>query len=342
MIRLSSGGHILSDFLSYFRNHFFTMQVFRNPTSLPHFPGAVVTIGTFDGVHTGHQQVIEQLKKEAAQIGGQTVIITFDPHPRKIVNNLAPLKLINTPEEKIQLLAERGIDQVVVVPFTEAFSKMTPEQYIGEFLVEKFHPHTIIIGYDHRFGKDRKGDFHLLEELSAKYQYVLKEIPVHIQHAISVSSTRIREAISSADMEAANDLLGYTFFFEGRVVLGNKLGRTIGYPTANLKIEDDEKIIPGDGVYAVEVCRLGAEKSFVLDQEPVRYKAMMNIGMRPTVGGTDKVIEVNLFDFDSDLYGEVLRVFVRKYLRAEQVFGSLDKLKEQLSLDKMKAMRLLQ
>ena len=219
------------------------MNVHRDLEQLPVFKNAVITIGTFDGVHTGHQQIIQQLKDEAVKINGETVIITFHPHPRKIIGaSLKEIKLINTLEEKTELLAEKGIDHLVIIPFTQAFSELTAEQYVRDFLIAKFHPHTITIGYDHRFGKERKGDYHLLEDCSPVYGYVLKEIPVHLLNAVSVSSTRIRESITNADIETANKLLGYDFFFEGTVIEGNKLGRTIGYPTANLKIEDEEKI----------------------------------------------------------------------------------------------------
>ena len=195
------------------------MQLHRNSTNLPSFKKAVITIGTFDGVHTGHQQIIQQLKKEAQSIGGETLIITFDPHPRKIVNgNHEEIRLINTLDEKIELLARNGIDHLVIIPFTTSFSQMSAEEYIRDFLIEKFQPHTIIIGYDHRFGKGRKGDYHLMEEMSPIFHYKLCEIPVHILDAISVSSTRIRAAILGAEIEMANQLLGYSFFFEGKVV----------------------------------------------------------------------------------------------------------------------------
>jgi len=312
------------------------MQVYRNSSSFPPFKQAVVTIGTFDGVHTGHQQIIDQMKSEAGKIGGETVIITFHPHPRKIVNSASDIKLINTLDEKIELLAKKGIDHLVVVPFTESFSQQTPEQYIREFLVGQFHPHTIIIGYDHRFGKGRKGDFHLMEDLSDISGYRLLEIPVHLINAISVSSTRIREAVTMADMETANSLLGYDFFFEGTVIEGDRLGRTLGYPTANLRMDSEEKLIPGNGVYAVTVDLKegGGQSSHTMG-------GMMNIGIRPTVGGTSRVIEVNLFDFNQSIYGEVLRVYVKKHLRPEQKFRGLDALREQLAKDKELALMYL-
>ncbi len=311
------------------------MRIYRNIDHLPAFRRAVVTIGTFDGVHTGHQQILEQLHREAARIDGETVIITFHPHPRKIVKGAAAdIRLINTLREKIELLSWKGINHLVIVPFTEAFSQLTAEQYVQEFLLEKFHPHTIIIGYDHQFGKGRAGDYHLLEEFSRREGFQLHEIPVHLLNEISVSSTRIREAISRADVDTANRLLGYDFFFTGRVVEGNKLGRTLGYPTANLQIEDPEKLIPGDGIYAVEVMEVPEQDQENTPLTGPRLKGMMSIGVRPTIGVSPRVIEVNIFDFNGDLYGRQLRVFMKKYLRSEEKFASLDALKQQLAKDK--------
>ncbi|HEY6974794.1 MAG TPA: riboflavin biosynthesis protein RibF, partial [Chitinophagaceae bacterium] len=228
------------------------MQVHRNIFNLPVFKNAVVTIGTFDGVHTGHQQIIAQLKQEATAISGETVIITFHPHPRKIVSEKKFL-ILNTLEEKIHLLKEKGVDHLVVVPFDEKFAHQSAEEYVTNFLFEKFHPHTVIIGYDHRFGKDRQGDYHLLENYGKKLGFTVKEIPEHLLHKVIVSSTRIREALIVGDVATANEYLGYDYFFEGIVVDGDKLGRQLGYPTANLKIEDHEKLIPGNGIYAVVI-----------------------------------------------------------------------------------------
>ena len=322
------------------------MTVLHTINTLPFFRNAVITIGTFDGVHTGHAQIIMQLAEEAKRINGESVIITFDPHPRKILGNTSKeIKLINTTAEKIELLAGKGVDRVVIVPFTEAFSQLTAEEYIRDFLVAKFHPHTIIIGYDHRFGQGRKGDYHLLEDFCTTFEYRMVEIPVHVLNAVSVSSTRIREAIATADIDTANALLGYDFFFEGTVMEGNKLGRTIGYPTANISIADNEKIIPGNGVFAVnvEIMDKGQNKNSP-EKDPSRdrvYRGMMNIGNRPTVNGTHKTIEVNIFDFDEDIYGATLRIYVKKYLRAEQKFNGLDALKAQLAKDKLQADRQL-
>jgi riboflavin kinase/FMN adenylyltransferase len=315
------------------------MQIHYHTDQLPAFRRAVITIGTFDGVHTGHAQILQQLRQEAARIDGETVIVTFYPHPRKIVRGgMEEVRLINTLEEKILLLSWQQVDHLVIVPFTEAFSNMTAGQYVKEFLLEKFRPHTVIIGYDHRFGKGRLGDYHLLEEFSLSEGFYLQEIPVHLLDAVSVSSTRIREAISQADIASANELLGYPFFFSGMVIKGDQLGRTIGYPTANLLVLDPEKLIPGDSVYAVEVemPENGKDKTWT-PRSGSRWKGMMNIGMRPTVDGRRRSIEVNIFDFEDDLYGRELRVFVRACLRGEEKFNGLDALKAQLAKDREQA-----
>ncbi len=305
------------------------MRVHYHIDKLPAFRRAVITIGTFDGVHTGHRQLLQQLKDEAIRIDGETVIITFHPHPRKVVSgHTREIRLINTLDEKIGLLDAAGIDHLVVVPFTEEFSRLSASQYITDFLVSRFHPRTIIIGYDHQFGKGRLGDYHLLESYSQAGHFELKEIPVHVSDAISVSSTRIREAIMNADIRDANALLGYPFFFTGEVNEGNKLGRTIGFPTANLQVNNPEKLIPGDGVYAVQA---------KLDTSDNLLKGMMNIGLRPTVDGKKRVIEVNLFDFNEDIYGKMLTVHLIKHLRGEQKFSGLDALKEQLGKDRVLA-----
>lgn len=306
------------------------MKVYYSSDELPVFNKAVVTIGTFDGVHAGHQQILGPLKLEAARIGGETVIITFHPHPRKVVANSQPIRLINTIEEKIQLLDRQGIDHLVVVPFTAEFSQQSPEDYIEKFLVKKFQPHSIIIGYDHRFGQGRKGDYKLLEALSPKFGYKLMEIPAQVINENTVSSTLIREAVLRGDISAANALLGYNFFFEGKVIHGKKLGRELGYPTANIHIENEEKLIPGNGIYVVEVV-VGVKV----------YGGMMSIGVRPTIGITERTIEVNIFDFDEDIYDQYIRVAVLKYLREEKKFNNLEELKDQLAIDKEDSLRFL-
>jgi riboflavin kinase/FMN adenylyltransferase len=325
------------------------MHIYYHTDELPAFRKSVVTIGSFDGVHTGHTQILEQLRQEADRIGGETVIVTFYPHPRKVVRaGSAEVRLLNTLEEKIQLLSWRQIRHLVVVPFTETFSQLSADAYIRDFLLKKFHPNTVIIGYDHRYGKGRQGDYHLLEQFSRSEGFVLQEIPVHLLDAVSVSSSRIREAIGQGDIAEANELLGYPYFFTGQVVEGRRLGRTIGFPTANLRIGDPEKLIPADGVYAVEISPVDSSSIFLTAPttvvaptaapwEGAGLKGMMNIGMRPTVDGRERTIEVNIFDLDQDLYGKELRVSVRKYLRGEQKFGGLDMLKVQLGKDRENA-----
>jgi len=310
------------------------MQVHRQTEQLPVFRNAVVTIGTFDGVHRGHRQIIDQVVAEARRSGGESVIVTFHPHPRQIVRGSHPVALINTLEEKINLLEAAGVDHLVIVPFTASFASYTAEEYIEEFLLKRFNPHTLIIGYDHRFGKNRTGDFKLLESYAARNHFNLVEIAPQLLQEVAVSSTRIRNAVLEGDMNLANELLGYAFNFEGTVVEGNRIGRTIGYPTANLQITDPEKITPGNGVYAVIV--------EIPDQSgDITRKGMMNIGHRPTVDGTRRTIEVNIFDFNGNLYGEIIRVRVMHYLRGEQKFSGLDELKAQLGRDREKALELL-
>ncbi|MBL0182920.1 MAG: bifunctional riboflavin kinase/FAD synthetase [Chitinophagaceae bacterium] len=307
------------------------MQIHRDIGNLPEFKNAVITIGTFDGVHLGHHQVIESLKLEAEKAGGESVIITFHPHPRKVVSSvITGVRLINTLPERIELLEKTGIDHLVIVPFTDFFANQTAEEYIRDFLVEKFRPHTIIIGYDHRFGKERSGDYKLMEEMAPVYNYQLKEISEHILNAIKVSSTNIRNAILHSNVDEANNLLGYTFFFEGEVIHGDKIGRELGYPTANLKNTDEEKIIMGDGIYAVYA-----------NVEGNSYKGMMSIGFRPTVNGKTRVTEVNLFDFSKEIYGKIIRIYVKKYLRSEVKFNGLEELKEQLHKDKEESLKWL-
>lgn len=309
------------------------MQVHYDIENLPAFRNAVITIGTFDGVHIGHRQVINRLKSEAETVNGESVIITFHPHPRKIVSSaILGIRLINTLDEKTELLREMGIDHLVIVPFTDAFANQSAGDYLVNFLIGKFHPHTIIIGYDHRFGRDRLGDYRLLEKNAPVYNYQLKEIPKHVLENISISSTNIREAILHSDIATANKLLGYDFFFSGEVVHGDKLGRKLGYPTANLKIINEEKLVPGNGIYAVYARPEG--KASLL-------KGMMSIGFRPTVDGKKRVIEVNIFDFDREIYGETLKVIVKKYLREEIKFDGLETLVKQIDKDKVESLKVL-
>ena len=306
------------------------MQVHKSIENLPGFNNAVITIGTFDGVHEGHKKIIDALIKEARLINGEATIITFHPHPRKIVKPNQHLQLINTLDEKIELLNKSGIDQLVVVPFSEAFASQTADEYIQNFLIEKFHPHTIIIGYDHHFGKGRAGNFMLLAENADKYNYRLLEIPKYILDEVGVSSTQIRNALLQSDVDTANKLLGYEFFFEGIVIRGDQLGRKLGYPTANLQYTDSDKIHLGHGVYAAYA-----------EVEGITYKGMLSIGNRPTLENSEERVEVNIFDFDKEIYGEKLRVTVKKYLRGQEKYASLDELIKQLGIDKENSLAVL-
>ena len=312
------------------------MRVHKQLDLLPSFTNAVITIGTFDGVHIGHMKIIQQLKEEANKINGETVIITFHPHPRKVVSSVpGDIKLLNTLAERIELLEKTGIDHLVVIPFDYRFSNQRGEQFAREFLWHYFKPHTIIIGYDHHFGKGRSGNYELLKQLESELHFIVKEIPEQILKDATISSTKIREALFVHDIATANACLGYKYFFGGLVIEGNKLGRTIGYPTANIHIENEEKLIPGNGVYVVKI-KIDDER-FVGKE----FGGMMNIGLRPTVDGKKRMIEVNIFDFNDDIYNHTVRVELLHYLRGEVKFNGLDELKNQLAKDKTNAMQLL-
>lgn len=312
---------------------FCKMQIHRDIDNLPAFRNAVITIGTFDGVHMGHRQIIEKLRSEAQKNDGESVIITFYPHPRKVVSSaILGIRLLNTPAEKAKLMEQLGIDHLVIVPFSDVFANMSAEEYIEEFLIRRFHPHTIIIGYDHRFGRGRIGDYRLLERKAKEFGYRLKEIPKHVLDDIAISSTNIREAVLHCDCKTASSLLGYNYFFSGEVIHGNKLGRKLGYPTANIHIDDEEKIIPGNGIYAVYAQPEGYTE---------KLKGMMSIGFRPTVDGKKRVIEVNIFDFDKEIYGQHLKVYLKKYLREEKKFETLEELVKQMDQDKLDSLSVL-
>lgn len=309
------------------------MKVHYDIEQLPQFHNAVITIGAFDGVHMGHRKIIDRLKAQAEAINGETVIITFHPHPRKVVSStILGVRLINTLNEKIELFRRLGIHHVVVVPFTDAFANQPAEEYVKKFLVEKFQPHTIIIGHDHRFGKERTGDYLLLEKMAAVNNYQLQEIPKQVLDEIAISSTTIRQSLLSGKIEIADKLLGYEFFFTGMVVHGNKLGRKLGYPTANLKVQDEEKIVPGNGIYAVYAKPEDSNE---------RLKGMMSIGIRPTINGKQRTIEVNIFDFDEEIYDQHLKVYVKKYLREELKFDNLEDLVKQIDQDKIDSLNVL-
>ena len=241
--------------------------------------------------------------------------------------------MLNTIEEKITLLDRAGVDHLVIVAFTKDFAAQTADMYCKEFIYKYFKPHTVIIGYDHRFGKNRVGDYHLLEEMGLELGFDVKEIDEEILNHVTISSTRIRTALLENDIDTADQFLGYPYFFEGAIVKGNQIGRTIGYPTANLQLNTEEKLIPANGVYAVSV--------YLRNKKDKKFYGMMNIGLRPTVDGTKKMIEVNIFDFNEDIYGEILQVHVHAFMRHEVKFDGLEALVAQLEADAIKAKAIL-
>lgn len=307
------------------------MKVFNFSDELPQFKNAVLTIGTFDGVHIGHQKIISKIKEIAASQNGESVLLTFHPHPRLVLNpDDDSLKLINTLEEKKELLASYGIDNLVIATFSEAFSKTQPEDYVREFLVQKINPRVIVIGYDHQFGKERKGDINLLKQLSPVFNFEVEEIPKQLLEDISISSTKIRKALHNGQILQANDLLGHPFSMEGNVVRGHQIGNKLGYPTANVAIQNKNKLVPPPGVYAA-----------IAEIEGKSYKGMLYIGYRPTFSGTDRSVEINLFDFDRDLYDKKIKLNFIAEIREDIKFDSPEELKEQLAKDKQATLEIL-
>lgn len=309
------------------------MRIHRELTHLPALRRAVITIGTFDGVHSGHRYIIQQLQETAAACDGETVIITFDPHPREVLQpDGAPVKLLTTLDEKIELLARQGIDHVVIVPFTREFSELSARAYLEDFLIEKFQPHTIIIGYDHRFGHNREGGLELLEAEQNRYGFQLVEIPQQVVHDLAVSSTKIRKSLHDGNIELANELLGYHYFLEGKVIHGDKMGRQLGYPTANIELPEPRKLIPAQGIYAIRV---------YLDKQPTALNGVMSIGTRPTFNGVDLRLEAHIFDFSQEIYDRSLRVEVISYIRANQKFENIQDLIDQMGRDSLAAKKVL-
>jgi len=293
----------------------------------------VVTIGTFDGVHLGHREVISELKRISVLLGGESVIFTFEPHPRLII---APsedsLRLLSTKDEKISLIEKLGIDHLVIFPFTNQFSKLPYNEFVTNILVGKMKLSTLVVGYDHRFGQGRKGDFHSLELLSDALHFNVEQLSELLVEDKVVSSTKIRLALTSGDIARANHFLGYRYPLSGKVIEGKQLGRKLGFPTANIETLDDHKLIPGDGVYAVFV-----------KSDGVIYKGMLNIGIRPTVNynADHKSIEVHIFDFESDIYNSQITLYFVSKIRDEQKFAGIEQLKGQLIKDKTFALDIL-
>ena len=307
------------------------MKIYHNINEFKAIKNAVVTIGTFDGVHLGHRKIIERLKELADECGGETVILTFFPHPRMILHpEDESLKLINTIHEKAALLEQLGIDHLIITPFSRDFSNQSPEAYIRDVLVDTIGTKKIVIGYDHRFGKDRAGNFDDLLKLSTTYGYDVIEIPEQDINDVAVSSTLIREALLNGAIELANNFLGYPFFITGKVGRGDQIGRTIGYPTANIMIEESYKLIPDDGIFSAKVIIGG-----------VSHKGMAYIGSRPTINGITRNIEVNIFDFDTEIYGEEISMQFFNYVRSDIKFDGLDALKIQLAKDRDDVLALL-
>ncbi|QHS60314.1 bifunctional riboflavin kinase/FAD synthetase [Chitinophaga agri] len=305
------------------------MRIHRDLTHLPALRRAVITIGTFDGVHSGHRYIIQQLQETAAACDGETVIITFDPHPREVLQpGGAPVKLLTTLDEKIELLSRQGIDHLVIVPFTRAFSALSAQAYLEEFLIEKFNPHTIIIGYDHRFGHNREGGLELLEAEQNRYGFQLVEIPQQVVHDLAVSSTKIRKSLQDGNIQLANELLGYPYFIQGKVIHGDKMGRQLGFPTANLELSDPRKLIPVEGIYAIRV---------YFEKEATPLQGVMSIGTRPTFNGTDLRVEAHIFDFSQEIYDKVLKVEMISYIRANRKFENIDALVSQMHKDSQEA-----
>lgn len=291
---------------------------------------AVVTSGTFDGVHLGHQKILSRIKEVCATIGGESVLITFHPHPRMVIQGAKDLQLLTTIEEKITLLEANGVQHLLIIPFNREFSELSSEEFIHKILIDTIGTKKLVIGYDHRFGKNREGGFDYLQTNAQRYGFEIEEIPRQDLDHVTVSSSKIRKSLLEGDVHLADEFLGRPYSLSGTIVKGKQLGRTIGYPTANIQIPEEYKLVPANGVYAVQVLYQGQS-----------YGGMLNIGTRPTVDGTFRTIEVNIFEFDKEIYGEKLTVqFVQK-IRNEQKFNGIVELKAQLVEDKIVALDIL-
>lgn len=297
---------------------------------LPNFKNAVITIGSFDGVHHGHKKILNTLVEKAREVRGESIVITFDPHPRKVIRPDIPMSLICSTKEKYKTMLDVGVDHIVVVPFTRAFSLLSAHDYIKDFLLGHFNPHTIIIGYDHHFGHDRTGDIQVMRKMVGDTVDVI-EIPVQLIEDANVSSTKIRNAVYAGDVKTAAQMLGRPFSFEGVVIHGKQLGRTIGFPTANLQAIFPEQIMPPIGIYAVKV-----------QVDNTMWNGVMSIGKNPTVTTGNTVhYEVYIFDFDRDIYGQLIQVFFIEKIREELKFDNIDELVAQIKKDVQQATAIL-
>ena len=300
------------------------MKRFNNINEFNCKKSTIITIGTFDGVHLGHQKILKKLNVEAENNRLESSVLTFFPHPRTVLNPDSTLKLINTIEERISLFKKSKIDNLIVHPFTKEFSELDSEDYVKNILVDQLKAKIVLIGYDHKFGKNRTADINNLKEYGIKYNFEVIEIKAEEINDIAISSTKIRNSIKEGDIQLTNSYLGYEFSFFGKVVKGNSIGKTLGFPTANIKIGTDLKLIPKNGVYLI---------STIMNQKIIF--GMMNIGIKPTTNENTKSIEVNLFDFNQDLYDTYITIYIKQFLREEIKFDSLNELKLQIEKDKI-------
>lgn len=299
------------------------MAIYRDWNALPEFKNAVITIGSFDGVHLGHQEILKKLANLADKYDGESVLITFHPHPRKIIDPYAKLALLSEEEQKLQQILDLGIDNIVLVPFTRDFSLWSAEDYIDDFLIKKFKPKAIVLGYDHHFGHDRKGNLNLLKEKVPNSVEVV-EIEAQLINEAAISSTKIRNAILNGDIKNVSLMLGRQYGLHATVVHGNKLGRKLGFPTANLNPVFPDLILPANGVYMVKV-----------NIEDKDWAGMMNIGVKPTVENESvRSLEVHILDFEEDIYGKTIHITFLDKIREEQKFENIAALIEQLKKDK--------
>ena len=296
---------------------------------LIHSP-TILTLGTFDGVHKGHQKILKKLNSEANKAKLKSIVVTFFPHPRNVLNPRSSLKLINTIKERSELLEKSGIDFLITHPFDKTFSELSPEKFVKNILVDKLKIKKILIGYDHKFGKNRTAGIEDLKKFGLKYDFDVIEISAKEQNKVTISSTKIRKSIENGDFNKAKSFLGYHFNIEGLVIKGNAIGRTIGFPTANLDVSEDYKLIPKRGVYLI----------FSLIENKKVF-GMMNIGIKPTLNNEIETIEVNFFDWKKDLYKKQVKVYVLDFIRDEKKFTSLIKLEEQIKLDKKTCLKLI-
>jgi len=308
------------------------LKIYHSPADFKGCPNPILTTGTFDGVHIGHRKIINRLKEIATRVGGETVMLSFNPHPRMVLfPDDKSLKLLNSFDEKLKLLEDAGIDHLIIYPFSKEFSRMTALEYVRDLLVNQIGIHKIVVGYDHHFGRNREGNFANLVEFGNIYNFEVEEISALELNEVNVSSTKIRTALNDGDIEIANEFLGYPYQIQGEVVFGDQLGTKLGFPTANIQADTEYKLIPRNGVYAVE-CLIRGEN----------FQGMLNIGFRPTLEKTDeKRIEVNLFGFQGEIYGEVIALKLKARIREEQKFNSLEELTTQLHQDKLNALELL-